>query len=202
MNYDSIVRWVTLGVTVAFIIVLVLAVLIGLKRGIFKSTVRTVTIILAIPVAILLLNLIKKTSLFEKLSSLVDFSQFGIEDDVLAGNAEVLAKSIISPLAFAVIFYSVSKIFYFIYLVIKLVFGKKIGGGIIGKGVSRSVGALISVLGSLVTFFGVFCPVNGYIGCLAEAKHYVENNAENERIIEVCDSAEKTRSHFYFFFLR
>lgn len=198
MNYDNIVRWLTLGVTVAFIVLLVLAVINGLRRGIFRSTVRTVTIVLAIPVAILLLNLIKRTALFEKLSSFVDVSQLGIEDDVMAGNAEVLAKAIISPLAFAIIFYLVSKVFYFIYLVIKLVFGKKIGGGIIGKGVSRSVGALISLLGALVTFFGVFCPVNGYIGCLAEAKNHVENNAENERIIEVCDSAKETRSHFIF----
>ncbi len=200
MDYSDIVKWVTLGFTLVFVLMIVIAVFVGMKRGIFKSIVRTATIILAIPVAILLLNVLKKTNLIDKFSSLIDTSKLGVDGEELSKNAEILAKAMLYPIVFSIIFLVVSKLFYFVYLIIKSIFSKKIDGEATSKALSRTVGALVGVLGALVSFFAVFCPINGYIGCLADAKGYVEDTEDNKEIIEVCDAAIELRSNFVFSF--
>lgn len=171
MDSESIIRIVKLATGVFFALMILSGALWGMKRKIFKSAVRTATIIVAIPIAILILSIIKKTSLFEKLSSSLPISDSETDFDVesVAGNVEILAKALISPILFSAIFMITYKLLFFVYLIIKIIFAKKVKSDSVSKGVSRLVGALISAVGSLIVFFCAFCPLNGYVGCLSRA---------------------------------
>ena len=197
-------RYVILGVTGILILMLLSAVITGLKRGIVKSAIRVATIVLSIPLTILTLNVIKKTSLFEKIINSIDLSKFDIDITQLSGNIDALATALVMPIAFIIIFYLISKLTYFIYLIFKLIFGRAINNhNLIGKGISKTVGVLISLIGAFITFYGTFCPLNGYVGVLAEAQTYTKEESyqdDYKQLVKTTDSAKELRSHFLFSF--
>lgn len=171
-------RYIILGVTGVLVLMLLSAVITGLKRGIVKNAIRVATIALSIPLAILTLNVIKKTSFFEKIINRIDLSNFGIDVTQLSGNIDALATALVMPIAFIIIFFLISKLTYFIYLIFKLIFGRAINNhNLVGKGVSKTVGVLISLIGAFITFYGTFCPLNGYVGVLAEAQTYTKEES-------------------------
>lgn len=195
-------RYIILGVTGILVLMILSAVITGIKRGIVKSAIRVVTIAISIPLTLLTLNAFKKTGLFEKIINTIDLSKFGIDVTQLSGNLDALATALVMPIAFIVIFYLIAKLTYFIYLIFKIIFGKAIKNqNLVGKGVSRTVGILISLIGAFITFYGTFCPLNGYVGVLAEAQTYTkEENYQTDfkQIVKITNSAKELRSHFLF----
>lgn len=195
-------RYIILGVTGVLVVMLLSAVITGLKRGIVKSAIRVATIALSIPLAILTLNVIKKTSLFEKIINRIDLSNFGIDVTQLSGNIDALATALVMPIAFIIIFYLISKLTYFIYLIFKIFLGRAINNhNLVGKGVSKTVGVLISLIGAFIMFYGTFCPLNGYVGVLAEAQTYTKEESyqtDFKQVVKITNSAKELRSHFLF----
>lgn len=195
-------RYIILGVAGVFALMLLSAVLTGLRRGIVKSAIRVATIVISIPLTMLTLNVIKKTSLFEKLINSINLSNFGIDVSQLSGNVDALATALIMPVAFIVLFYLIAKLTYFIYLIFKIIFGKAINShNLVGKGVSKTVGVLISIIGAFITFYGTFCPLNGYVGVLAEAQTYTKEEVyqtDFKNVVKITNSAKELRKHFFF----
>lgn len=168
MNFAEISSMVTLGLNIFAVITLVFAFLMGLKRGVFKSAVRTVSLFLSAIVAMVLVNVFLPTILETLANTLLDsFGGDGIVGDLLMAKTtltvfEALLAAILAPIIFVFVYFIVNKLFLIVCAIVNGIFKRHYQE--IEKKIPcrRLFGGLIAMVGACVTLVVIATPIGGY----------------------------------------
>ena len=182
---------------------IVFAALMGLKRGVFKSAVRTVSLFVSALVSLFLVKMILP-SLLKMLTNTV-LEQFlggnGLVEDLMKAESaftalEALIVAFIAPLAFVLVYFIVNKLFLIVCFIVNT--ATKSTLGVIEKKIPcrRLFGALISILGAIVTLAVVATPFGGYVETIDHIKTSIvevqdENAEENEMFADLSESLDE-----------
>ena len=177
-------------------VVIIFAALMGLKRGIFKSLLRTISLFIS---AISAFFLVKEVlaPVLEKIGDKIlrGMAEGEVVGDMMQSEAtlhviEALVMAFVAPLIFMVVYFMLNKLFYFICLLFNILLKPLV---LLEKAIPfhRLIGALISVIGAFVTLAVISAPVGGYAEVLTHtAEHIEENRTDYDEIL----GAENTDS--------
>ncbi len=173
------------------ILSIVLAALLGIKRGIFKSAVRTVSMFASMLVSFFLVKMLLPSLLKMLVEKILDFigdSEEVLQDILQAETSfaviEALVLAFIAPLMFALVYFVVNKLFLIVCFIantamkpIRATVEKKIP-------CQRLFGALISVIGAIVTLVVISTPIAGYTEMLDHTVAHIEESEEHDETVD------------------
>ena len=164
------------------ILSILLAALLGLKRGVFKSAVRTVSLFASAFVSLFLVKMLLPSLLkvlTEKILHMLSDSEGALNDILQAETSfavlESLVLAIVAPLIFMLVYFIVNKLFLIVCFIVNLVL-KPMTEPVEKKIPCRRLfGALISVVGALVTLVVISTPIAGYTEMLDHTVAHIES---------------------------
>lgn len=164
------------------ILSILLAALLGLKRGVFKSAVRTVSLFASAFVSLFLVKMLLPSLLkvlTEKILQSLSDSEGALKDILQAETSfavlEALVLAVVAPLIFMLVYFIVNKLFLIVCFIVNLVL-KPMTEPVEKKIPCRRLfGALISVVGALVTLVVISTPIAGYTEMLDHTVAHIES---------------------------
>ncbi len=177
-------------------LVILFAVLMGLKRGIFKSLLRTISLFISAISAFFLVKEVLAPWL-EKIGDKIlrGMAEGEVVGDMMQSEAtlhviEALVMAFVAPLIFMAVYFLLNKLFFFICLLLNILLKPLV---LLEKNIPchRLIGVLISVMGAFVTLAVISAPVGGYSEVLT---HTVEHIEENRTDYDEVFGAETTDS--------
>lgn len=213
-----VVQWISVISLLIFLVYILFAFLIGIKRGFIKSAIRLVTIVASMIISFVVLKIIRSKGIFNFLEKqlgkiLVNIFKNTSNLDLNSINTENFSKTIIalvSPLMFLLLFMMVNFILYIIYKILSSAVERSAKNGenvvlsergrVIWSGPSKAGGMIISVACSILVFGMYLIPLNGYVGFVANAKNYVYGTSDYEYVSKISEQAFELREKFLFKF--
>lgn len=169
------------------IVIIVFAALLGLKRGVFKSAVRTVSLFVSALVSFFLVKMLLSSLLkmaVEKILDMMSDSEGALGDIMKAETSlevlEALMLAVIAPLAFVLVYFIVNKLFLIVCFIVNTVLKPMVTPVEKKIPCRRLIGAGISIVGALVTLVVVATPIGGYTEMIDHTVAHIEESENHD----------------------
>ena len=173
---------ISLFIAIPAILIFVLSLLIGLKRGAKKSIIRFACLLLSLFIAIPVATTIAKALsdvvgelIFSLLESVPETAELILASPTLAVAPSLLAGVISAPIIFVFVFIILSLLFFIVGKIVSTLTAKL--GDFNSKTVSRLVGVGVSALCAIVIIVALYAPIVGYLGIASDTLEKLEETA-------------------------
>lgn len=159
-----------------FVFLLLISILFGAKRKLYKSLVRLGTVLVCLPVTYFLCKIIANNALDGIIDSVLT-EKFDKAEMSVEAMSEILnlAKALCIPLLFVFVYFITNRIMWIVYAIIGKFVSKKQFKG------NKFAGICVSVLTCVISFCAFILPINGYVGLIAGTKPYIQTLSTEEK---------------------
>ncbi len=179
---------ISLLISIPAILILIATALLCMARGVKKSIIRFLTVLVALFASIPVATLVAKSLsgvVTDLLNGILASSEMAQQIFAASPTLEIapaaLAGVIASPIIYLVVFILMTLLMLIVHKVLTVVL--KAAPDVEGKALSRGIGAAIGVVVALVLVVGIYAPVSGYVGIVdgiaakaeTDAPEYIES---------------------------